>query len=120
MSFAHLRRYDVQANYGFVLSLVSVIPLLGAAWLASRNYQHELGQIVYGSKGIFLPAFLGCLILSAGPSAVGFWLGLSSADQRRNDRSARSWIAFFIGGGVLTLNLILLAAFLMLRLQQPM
>ena len=120
MGLEHLRRYDVQASYACVLSTVSAVPLLGAAALAFRNYHHDLGQIIYGSKGFFLPAFGGCLLLSMVPAAIGMLLGWSSAGQRRNDKPMHSWIGFFVGGGILTFDLILLIAFWMLHLQQPM
>jgi hypothetical protein len=95
------------------------VPFVGAGALLFRNYQHELGQIVFGSKGYFLPAFLACVLLSSAPAAVGFLLGWSSAGQRRNDKPLRSWVGFFVGGAVLTFDMILLVAFWMLRLQQP-
>lgn len=120
MAMGHLRRYDVQASYSCVLSLVSIVPFLGALALALRNYRHDLGQIIYGDKSLFLPVFAGCLLLSLVPGALGFLLGWSSAGQRRNDKPKRSWIGFFIGGGVLTLDLIMLIAFWMLRLPRPM
>ena len=119
MGFSSLRRFDVQANYAVVLACVSVLPFLGALSLAWRNYRHDLGQIVYGAQGYFVVVFLGCVLLSVLPSGVGFLLGWSSAGQRRNDKPARSWLGFFIGGSVLTFNLILLIAFYMLRWKQP-
>ncbi len=120
MPFASLRRYDVQARYACVLSLLSVVPFLAAATLVVRNYRPELGQIVYGAESPFLLVFLGCVFLSMIPGVLAFVLGLSSAGQRRNDRSACSWIGFFVGGGVSTCDLILLMALIMLRLAQPM
>lgn len=120
MKLASLRRFDVQANYACILSLASVVPCLGAAFFALRNYRHELGQIVFGTKGYFVPVFLGCLLLSIIPGTIGFVLGWNSAGQRRNDKPKLSWIGFFVGGGVLTVNLILLIAFMMLRFRQPM
>jgi hypothetical protein len=120
MGLSQLRRYDVRASYAFVLALLSVVPFLGAVGLALRNYHSDLGQIVYGAKGLFLPVFFVCLLLSMAPSALAFLLGWSSAGQRRNDKPMRSWIGFFVGGGVLTFDLILAIAFLMLRLEQPM
>ena len=93
---------------------------LTAAALAARNYEPTLGQIVYGSKGNFLPMFLGCVVLSMVPSVVAMILGISSAGQRRNDKPTHSWIGFFVGGSVLTFDLILVIALLMLRLQKPM
>ncbi|MGD2107994.1 MAG: hypothetical protein PVI86_01255 [Phycisphaerae bacterium] len=120
MALRHLRRYDIQARYAGVLSVLSLLPVAGAAVLAYRNYDHELGQIIYGSGGRFLPLFLGCVAVSLAPGAIGFFLGWSSAGQRRNEKPAWSWVGFFIGGLVLTLDLILLIAFWMLRLQKPM
>jgi hypothetical protein len=118
VGIASLRRFDVQAKYAAVLAGVSVVPFLGAVALALRNYRHDLGQIIYGAEGRFVMMFLGCVLLSVLPSAGGFLLGWSSAGQRRNDKPAHSWIGFFLGGGVLTLNLILLIAFYMLRWKQ--
>ncbi len=112
-----MRRYDVQATCGMAAALVSVVPALGGVALSIRNYDATLGQIVYGSSGLFLPAFLGCVAASALPAAVGFVLGWNSAGQRRNDKPGRSWVGFFVGGLVLTLDVILLIAFWMLRLE---
>ena len=119
MGIGHLRRYDVQANYAFGLSLASVIPFVVAAWLAFTRYDGTLGQIIHGEQGQFVPAFAGCVLLSMIPGTLGFLLGWNSAGQRRNDKPGRSWIGFFLGGGVLTLDLVLLLAFFMLRLERP-
>ncbi len=115
-----IRRYDVQAGYAAVLSIASVVPFLAAAWLAWTRYDGVLGQIVYGSRGRFVPAFLGCILLSLVPSTVAFFLGWNSAGQRRNDRSGQSWAGFFLGGAVVTFNLVLLIAFYMLRFEKVM
>lgn len=119
MAFDKLRRYDVQASWGCVLSLFSAVPMLGALLLTYRNYRHDLGQIVYGAQGIWLPAFAACVLASMIVAGVGFVFGWSSAGQRRNDKQGRSWIGFFAGGAVLTVDLIVLLAFVMLRFQQP-
>lgn len=119
MLFSRLRRYDVQATWACALALLSVPPALVAVVIALRNYQHELGQIVYGAKGMFLPVFAAALLLSLIPGSVGMLLGISSAGQRRNEKPGRSWIGFFVGGSVLTLDIILMIAFWLLRLQQP-
>ncbi len=119
MGLGRIRRYDVQASYACTLSLASIVPFVGAVALALRNYHHDLAQIIYGQGGLFVPGFVGLVLLSMLPSAIGFLLGWSSAGQRRNDKPRRSWIGFFVGGGMLTFNLILLIAFWMLRLPQP-
>ncbi len=119
MGLSKLRRFDVQAKTAFALALISVCPCVAGAYLLVRNYHHELGQVVYRGDSYFFPAFLVCLIASLAPSAIAFLLGLSSAGQRRNDRPTRSWIGFFVGGLIATVDLVLLLAFLMLRFQQP-
>jgi len=117
LAFENLRRYDVQAKYAFALAMVSIIPSLAALWMGWRNYDANLSRIIYGSQGRFVVVFLGCVLLSMAPAALAFIMGWSSAGQRRNDQSGRSWIAFFVGGCVLTLNIVLLIAFFMLRLK---
>lgn len=120
MAAMNLRRYDVQATYATVLSLVSVVPFLGALVLAASRFDPQLAQIRYGSEGKFVVAFASCVLISMAPSAIGFALGWNSAGQRRNDKQGRSWTGFFVGGLVLTLDLVLLLAFYKLRLVIPM
>ena len=111
----NLRRFEVQARLGLYLSIAAALPLLVAGYLVVKRFKPELGQIVYGSGGKFLPAFFGMVLISMVPSFVGFVLGLNSAGQRRNEASNQAWLGFFVGGTVLTLNIILVLAFLMLR-----
>lgn len=113
-----LRRYDVQANYALALAVAAIVPFLGAGYLAVSRYDSVLARIIYGSQGKFVIAFATCALLSLAISAVAFVLGWNSAGQRRNDKSGRSWLGFFLGGLLLTLNIVLLAAFWMLKLQK--
>lgn len=112
-----LRRFDVQARVAVVLAVLAAIPAAAAVYLEVSRYDRLLGQIIYGSQGRFVPALLGCIAISASLAGVAFLLGLSSAGQRRNDHQRSSWIGFFLGGSVLTINVILFAAFWMLRLE---
>ena len=118
MAKGTLRRFDVQSRYGFILSVVSVVPFAAAAIGAWQRYDAGLAQIVYGARGYFLPVFVACVLVSMVPSAVGCLLGFNSAGQRRNEKPARSWAGFFLGGTVFTFDLILLIAFYMLRLEK--
>ena len=119
MSLTQLKRFDVQANLAVTLSILSTVPFLAAAALAVRNFDRDLAQITYGAGSRFVPLLLACILLSMAPSFVGFALGWNSAGQRRNDKSNRSWIGFFVGGLILTLDFILLLAFWKLRLEIP-
>jgi uncharacterized membrane protein YdcZ (DUF606 family) len=114
-----LRRYDVQARWAFLMALGSVVPLLVAAGLTLRNFRADVSQIVYGSRSSFVIGFVAFVLLSMIPSGLALLMGMSSAGQRRNDKPTHAWVGFFLGGIVLTLNLILLIAFYKLRLVMP-
>jgi hypothetical protein len=103
-----------------VLAIVSTLPFLVAAALAVRNYDAKLMQITYGQGGKFVPILITALLLSMAPSFVGFVLGWSSAGRRRNEQPTFSWIGFFVGGFIFTLNFILLIAFWKLRMAIPL
>jgi len=117
MGFEGLRRYDRQAGLALWLGLFAVLPFLGATYLVLTRYDRVLGQIIYGSAGRFVPAFASAVLLSLIAATGAFALGWNSAGQRRNDRSGQSWIGFFLGGLIATLDVILLIAFYMLRLE---
>ncbi len=119
MGFGQLRRFDVQAKFAVALSVGAVVPLMGALAIALRNYDHNLGQIVHGSRGLFLPMFLACVGSSLAAGVIGLALGLNSAGQRRNDKPKWSWTGFLVGSGVVTFDIILLIAYLMLKFKQP-
>ena len=93
--------------------------MLVALSMFVRNFNADLGAVTYGEGGKWLPAYLGAIALSGLLSAAGFALGWSSAGQRRNQRPGWSWVGFFTGGLVLTLNVVLCLAFVMLRVVIP-
>ncbi len=119
MALSRLRRFDVQARYAAVLASASVIPCVGAAAVLVWKYDATLGQIVYGAAGKVVPVFLVCVLVSLLPASVSFLLGWNSVGQRQNDKPSRSWIGFFVGGAVVTMDVILMIAFVMLRLEIP-
>ncbi|UCE58364.1 MAG: hypothetical protein JSU63_13090 [Phycisphaerales bacterium] len=118
MATGRLRRYDVQATYACVLAIVSVAPFAAAVWLILRNLNRDLRQVIYSAEGLFEPVFLGCILVSIAPAAIAFLLGWSSAGQRRNDKPGRSWLGFFLGGSIVTFDVVLAIAFFMLQLKQ--
>lgn len=110
-----LRRYDVQAKYARNLSLVSIIPALAAVGLIVRNYDSTIPGIVYSSDRPFTLILLFCLGSAGLLGAISVVLGLSSAGQRRNDKSSQSWIGFFVGSAVVSLCIVMFFAFWKLR-----
>ena len=117
MGLEKLRRYDVQATWAILCAAAATAPFLAGAYLAASRFDGVLGQIRYGASGKFVPAFLGCVALSGLLACLGFVLGWNSAGQRRNDKSRRSWTGFFLGGLIATLDLVLIIAFIKLRLE---
>jgi len=115
-----LRRLDVQANYAAVLALASVVPCVAGAVVLIWKYDATLGRVVYGAAGKVVPVFAVCVLASLLPAVVSFVLGWNSAGNRRNNQPGRSWVGFFLGGTVATIDVILLVAFMMLRLEIPM
>ena len=116
MARSSLRRYDVQAKYGIVLACASVAPCLGAVVMVLRNYDREFGHIIYG-RSTWMIAFGACVGLAMLSGGTGCLLGLNRASQRRNEKQGWSWIAFFLGGSVVTLGIILAIAFFILRVR---
>ncbi len=117
-----LRRYDTQARFGVILSLLATICLLALAGMVFSadkgfsNFSFSDFTIVYGptrQKVILAVGFITMLL-----AVSGFGFGLNSVGQRRNDKPALSWISFLVGGTVLCLALVLL--FFFHRQGQPM
>jgi hypothetical protein len=108
-----LRRYDVQARTSVVLSVASFVCFLGLTALVFRHPMLALKEkvIVYNPDGLRAPLTYAFGLLSLGLGAAGFGLGWNSAGQRRNDKPVHSWVGFFLGGGAITLTLILLFLF---------
>lgn len=115
--FANFRRYEIQAVWSIGLALASLGPAACATWLALRNYDKQIGRIIYGSDGSFVIGFAGCVVASMAVAFFGFAMGWNSAGQTRNDRSTASWAGFFVGGAILSTDIVLMLAFYMLRLR---
>lgn len=102
-----LRRYDTQARFGLLLSLASVVSLMGLAFIVLQNLQNMV--IYYGNTR--RAAIYGMGMITLMMAVAGFGFGLNSAGQRRNDKPMLSWISFFIGAVVLCLTVVLLFFF---------
>lgn len=104
-----LRRFDHQARVGVVLSLASVLPLLAMGYLLAGQIDTSSWTFFYGPQRAM--AYFGAGLAAMGLAAGGFGFGLNSAGQRRNDKPVLSWIAFFVGGAVFCLAVLLLMFF---------
>jgi hypothetical protein len=108
----------VQAKLSLAASLIAAIGLAGMIFLILRNYQAELGAIVFAKKSIYGMAFLGACAATMLLSVIGLALGISSAGQRRNEFQRRSWTGFFLGTAVLAGAIISFVMFWSLQLPQ--
>lgn len=107
-----LRRYDTQARLSVILSLASVVTLIGqvfAIWRERSPDPKETMTFYYGPYAKI--AIWSVTAITLMLAIAGFGMGLSSAGQRRNNRQKLSWIGFFVGAGVLVLTLIVFAVF---------
>lgn len=102
-----LRKYDDQARASLLLSVFSIVSLLGLCGLLIRNINWSEGVIAYGSRGKYQMIVLLAMGVTGLLALSGCYLGATSAGQRRNDKSTWSWLAFFTGAGVLCLTAIL-------------
>lgn len=105
-----LRRYETQAQFGAVLSVVGLVMLIPLAVLVFRNIDLEELAIYYGNplRQILVLGF-GGLAFSLGFAASG--LGYNSAGQRRNEKPGLSWLSFFLGAVAMCLAIILVFIF---------
>ena len=106
-----LRKAEDQAKVSAIFSGASVFPLLAMAGAIVLKFNWFEKTIFYGPKvkiGVLL-----CTLLALGLSAVGFYFGLTSAGQRRNDKQQLSWAGFFLGALVLSLTMVMFIVFRM-------
>ena len=107
----NLRKVETQATLSIMLSLSSVFFLLGLGVLVVRHLDWETKSIFYVSGTLRIMAMAFCGFLSMTLSVFGFGFGISSAGQRRNQKSHLSWTGFFVGAFVMCMTLVMLATF---------
>jgi len=100
-----IKTYEEQAKLSVILAAVGGFFALAALGGILRNFDLSTGWVRYGTKSIFLPVLGGCLTLALALAAIGFFVGLNSAGQRRNKRSRLSWTGFFLSALVITFTL---------------
>jgi hypothetical protein len=110
-----IKTYEEQAKLSVILAAIGGFFALVALGGILRNFDASTGWVRYGTKTIFMPALGGCLVLALALAAIGFFVGLNSAGQRRNKRSRLSWTGFFLNALVIVLALCVGAVFAITR-----
>jgi len=96
-----IKTYEDQAKLSVILATVGGFFTVAALGGILRNFDLSTGWVRYGTKSIFMPALGGCLVLALALAAIGFFVALNSAGQRRNKRSRLSWMGFFLNAFVI-------------------
>jgi hypothetical protein len=101
----NLKSYEDQAKLSMGLAVLGGVVVLGVIVLLGRNFDRVAFFVNYNPKGIWLPLVGAGILLSLLAGTVGFFIGLNSAGQRRNARSALSWKGFFLNALVIIVTL---------------
>lgn len=109
------RDYTKQAKFGMVLSIGSMLGVVALIVLLGRNMSWSDMSIGYGNKLYGTAVYLAGLATLA-VAVAGFWLGMTSWGEKRNESQRSASVGFFIGAIAICLTIILLA-FFMLRSQ---
>jgi hypothetical protein len=113
-----LNTFENQSTLSLVLGIVGLLAAAAALGLLARNADAQFFEtywIVYGEGSSFLPILGGVLAVAVAAGVSGFLLGLNAADQRRNARSKRAWLGFFLNAAAMTLAVCAGVAFVLMR-----
>lgn len=101
----NLKSYESQAKLSVFLAVLGGLAALGVIGLMGRNFDRGSFFVNYNPRGLWLPVLGAGLLVGLAAGVVGFFVGLHSAGQRRNPRSALSWKGFFLNAAVIIVML---------------
>ena len=110
-----LKTYEDQAKLSVALGALGVLAAAAMIALLVWKFDHVTFFVTYNSQGPFLPILGLGLLGGLAAGVTGFFVGLHSAGQRRNTRSALAWQGFFLNAIVLTLVISAAAFFFFTR-----
>jgi len=97
--------HERQTRLGVILAIVGVASV--ALLTVCIFWRFDFGDFVAlyrtGSPRFFILA--GSLVVALGAGTGGFFLSLNAAGQKRNEKAALAWKAFFINAIVIALTL---------------
>ena len=98
-----LKTYEDQAKLGVVLAAISLVAALCGAYGVLSRFEFETFFTYYSPNSLRLPLIGAALLGSVLCGAVAFFIGFSTAGQRRNKATNVSWLAFFLSAAGMTL-----------------
>jgi hypothetical protein len=107
--------YEKQARLSVALAAIGGLATVTAIVLIIKNFALQTFWTAYSPKSLWLPAFLGTLLIAGVAGFFGLLVGFNGAGQKRNTESKLSWTGFFASAAVITLVLIAAAFFYFTR-----
>jgi hypothetical protein len=103
--------HETQAKFSLWLAAIGGLSCLALMVLAFRRFEWGEFAVQYREGSWRYYAIFGAAFVSAAASAIGFFIALNSAGQKRNELSGLAWKTFFVNAVVLTLTLCVLVLF---------
>lgn len=117
MAKSTLSSYENQARLSVGLAVLAALATVGLVVITGRNYEREIGQIVYGEGSKFMLIWLPAFLVAFLAGVMGLALGFMGAGQKRNTNSKLSWTGFFLNAAILTMALSVGVIFFLLKLE---
>jgi hypothetical protein len=109
-----INAYLLQARLSVALAICGAAFCLALAFGVATAFDPDMG-VIYRSGGPRHYAILVTTFIAFSASAIGFSIGLNSADRKTNPSPRLSWVGFFMNAGVLTATLCVFAFFWFMR-----
>lgn len=101
----NLKTYEGQARLSISLAIVASVFALAAGFLILQNFRTKEFATFYNPNSLRQPLVLATVGFSVLCGSIGLFLGISSAEQRRNTKPKLSWTGFFFSAAAVTLAL---------------
>lgn len=107
--------YETQAKLGLLLAVIGGLCALTLTACVFRHFDFQEFAALYvgGSPRFFL--ILASFLVGGIAGAIGFFVSLNSAGQRRNRLSSLAWITFFANSAVILVTLCVFVIFVFAR-----
>lgn len=103
--------YEVQAKVGLLLAGIAGLCALALIASVFRSFDFNEFAALYVKKSLRFYIILGSFMIGGGASAIGFFVSLNSAGQKRNNLSNVAWIAFFVNAALIAVTLSVFVVF---------
>lgn len=110
-----LKTYEDQARFSVLLGAVASVAVIAAIAMILQRFDWTAFMIPMKSK-LRLVGVLAAIGVAGILSAIGFFVSLNTAGQKRNKNQSLSWTGFFFNAAVLTVAACLGIVFMMTKI----